>query len=162
MALNTHNPMVALQARHAKVLKEEQKKYQGLYAQLKTLLVEDGLTDALLKAKVHDHYMDAAKALHKKRGKLVEDNKGNFRAVIETDLGEVSIEDYIAEWAQTPQGKAFILAERSSGGGPNGDVMHGQKGGANPFTTGNLTEQARLKMANPKEYDRLKAASGLG
>lgn len=68
-------------------------------------------------------------------------------------IGEVSLSDYMKEWAETPTGKASILAAANSGGDGSGGVAipTGKK-------MADLTGQERnaLFQSNPVEFNRLK------
>jgi hypothetical protein len=151
-----------LKATQAEVTRWKQK-YLTLTQQVKTLLVEHGLPDALRTVGVAEPFLPAAAALIGQRLQIREDAQSTLRAVIETDLGEVSIREYLTEWIQSPQGQALTRAVHDDGG-PLADVApvslraeRGQQRGPNPFTTGNLTAQAKLKRENPKEYEQLRA-----
>lgn len=81
------------------------------------LLVENGLNDALTKAGVVPHHMDAVKAL------IMTQHKP---AVVEVDgapvarVGDDNIGDFVTKWAQGDQGKHYIAATANSGGGAGG------------------------------------------
>lgn len=86
-------------------------------------LIDAGLTDALAKAGVAPHYLNATKAMFKAQAALKSDG-GKYLAL----LGEKPIADAIAEWVKTDEGKHFLSAPANSGGGATG----GQAGGTKP------------------------------
>lgn len=84
---------------------------------LNTHVIGEGLTAALVKAKVKPEFMSAAKAViqAETQGEVVDDNgkpvaKFNGKAV----------EEFVTGWAQTDAGKHFVSADSNSGGGSNG------------------------------------------
>lgn len=84
---------------------------------LNTHVIGEGLTAALVKAKVKPEFMAAAKAVIQAEhaGEVVDDNgkpvaKFNGKAV----------EEFVTGWSQTDAGKHFVSAEKNSGGGSNG------------------------------------------
>lgn len=84
---------------------------------LNTHIVGEGLTAALVKAKVKPEFMAAAKAVIQAEhaGEVVDENgkpvaKFNGKAV----------EEFVTGWAQTDAGKHFVAADSNSGGGSNG------------------------------------------
>lgn len=78
-------------------------------------LIDAGLTDALAKAGVAPHYLNAAKAMFKGQAALKADN-GQYQALI----GDKPIADAIKAWAQTDEGKHFVSAPANNGGGAQG------------------------------------------
>jgi len=125
--------------------------------QLHTLLVENGLSEALSRAQVAPSLLDAAKALllRQHKAEIVEG-----KALIDGD----EIADFVKGWADGESGRHFVAAPRSGGGGA--DVKPGGPslaGAANPFAKGqgfNLTEQMRLQREDPARAERLRQASG--
>lgn len=87
-------------------------------------LIDAGLTDALAKAGVAPHYLNAAKAMFKGQAALKADN-GAYQALI----GDKPIAEAIKAWAQTDEGKHFVSAPANSGGGANGGGGSGTKTG---------------------------------
>jgi hypothetical protein len=84
---------------------------------LNTHVVGEGLTAALVKAKVKPEFMAAAKAViqAETQAEVVDENgkpiaKFNGKAV----------EEFVTGWAQTDAGKHFVAADSNSGGGSNG------------------------------------------
>ncbi len=68
-------------------------------------------------------------------------------------IGETSLSDYMKEWAETPTGKASIVAAQNNGGDGNGgnSVPTGKK-------MADMTGQERTALfhSNPAEFNRLK------
>lgn len=99
-------------------------------------LIDAGLTDALAKAGVAPHYLNAAKAMFKGQAALKAEN-GQYQALI----GEKPIADAIKAWAQTDEGKHFVSAPANTGGGASG----GQGGGGNK--TGDIGGDKAARLA---------------
>ena len=128
--------------------------------QVHTLLVENGLTEALSRAQVAPSLLDAAKALllRQHKAEIVEG-----KALIDGD----EIADFVRDWADGEAGRHFVAAPQSGGGGaeakPGGALPAGP---SNPFAKGqgfNLTEQMRLQREDPGRAERLRqAAAGRG
>lgn len=80
-----------------------------------TLLVDNGLTEALVKSGVEAHYIPAAKALLKGQVQIVADGETRKAVISDKPLG-----DFVGGWAQSDEGKYFVKAPANGGGGSNG------------------------------------------
>lgn len=90
----------------AKALDEER-------TQTNRLLVDNGLTDALVKAGVSNPvHQKAAKALLRE-GVAIDADKA-------LKVGDKALADYITEWAGGDEGKHFVAAPNAQGGGSQG------------------------------------------
>ena len=79
------------------------------------LLLDNGLTDALVNAGVKKELLPAVKALLSGQAKVVAD--GNARKAV---IGEKDLSAFITEWSASDEGKHFIQAPANNGGGANG------------------------------------------
>lgn len=80
------------------------------------MLVDNGLTDALAKAGVTNPvHLRAAKALLASQVQVVTEGENKLAKV-----GDKALGDFIGEWAKGDEGKFFVAAPASSGGGANG------------------------------------------
>ena len=79
------------------------------------LLLDNGLTDALVNAGVKKELLPAVKALLGGQAKVVAD--GNARKAV---IGEKDLSTFITEWSASDEGKHFIQAPANNGGGANG------------------------------------------
>lgn len=79
------------------------------------LLLDNGLTDALVSAGVKKELLPAVKALLSGQAKVVAD--GNARKAV---IGEKDLSTFITEWSASDEGKHFIQAPANNGGGANG------------------------------------------
>lgn len=88
---------------------------------LQKYLIEDGLSSTLAKIGVRPEFIEASKALLRQKASIKEEN-GELKAF----LGDKSLSDAIAEWAQG-DGKHFVSPPSSFGGGAGGSQGGGQK-----------------------------------
>jgi hypothetical protein len=95
---------------------------------LQSYLIENGLSEALLKANVRPEMMGAVKAMLKAQAKLNNEG-GEYKAL----LGDKPLFDAVSDWAASDEGKHFVAAPANSGGGASGG-----NGGGNPAPKGNL------------------------
>lgn len=116
---------------------------------LSTHIVGEGLTAALVKAKVKPEFMAAAKAVIQAEhaGEVVDENgkpvaKFNGKAV----------EEFVTGWAQTDAGKHFVAADSNSGGGSNGANGSGK---ASTNTGGKTMTHEEFSAKTPAEKSKL-------
>jgi len=122
----------------AKIKAEIEKRYQqqldelteGLSkkeGQLQRMVIDNGLTGALSKNKVTDPYFQkAAKKLLADQVQVKEDDNGRPFAVVETDMGEVSLDQFVQNWAASDEGSRFV--DGSTGGGTRSGHSQSPKG----------------------------------
>lgn len=89
------------------------------------LLVENGLSDALVKAGVKPNFLPAVKAMLAGNVKIVAE--GDTRKAV---VGDKALSDFVSAWAQSDEGKHFVAAPANSGGGAAGGA-----GGSPTITT---------------------------
>ena len=151
-----------LEAKHAKDLATAQAEIQERDGALNGLLVEEGLTKALAEAGVAKEYLKAARALLRPSVKVVRDENGSRRAIVETDLGEEEVARYVASWTQSDEGRVFI--PKPTGSDANGTGGRGftdnpwdSSGGKKP----NLTKQQELIATAPERARQMAKAAGV-
>lgn len=152
----------ALQKQLEGKLGEKDAEIQTLQSFVERLTVDNALDRALDKVKVIPETREAVKALLKQRGPKVIREGDDYRGIFETDLGEVSVEDYVDAWSRRDEAAPFMPASGNKGSGAGG----GKGGGsarANPFKTEtrNLSEQMRLVKENPTLARQLAAEAGV-
>lgn len=99
----------------AKTIEQLQKDLSAKDNSLQSYLIDNGLTDALVKAGVRSEFMPAAKAMLRNQAQIKADN-GDYAAL----MGDKPLVDAVAEWASSDEGKHFISAPANSGGGAAG------------------------------------------
>lgn len=90
---------------------------------LQTYLIDNGLSDALIKAGVRPEMMSAVKAMLKSQA-VVKAEGDSYKAL----MGDKALADAVAEWAATDEGKHFVAAQNNNGSGAAGG--NGTGGGA--------------------------------
>ena len=84
-----------------------------------------GLKDSLLEIGVNPDLLDGALASLRPSVKVMRTEDGDRRAVVETDLGERAVGEFVKDWAAS-KGKAYLLP--ASGPGPKGNNRNGSAG----------------------------------
>jgi hypothetical protein len=105
-------------------------------------LAENGLRTSLLENGVMPELVDGALASLRPSVKVVKNDAGERKAIVETDLGEVAIPDFVKDWSGT-KGKAYL--GKASGPDVKGNHRPGQT------FTGKTMKRA--------DFDRLDPAS---
>ena len=82
------------------------------------LLIDNGLTEALLKAGVKPEMSKAVKAML--AGQVSLKVEGDKRLAV---VGDKALGDFVTEWAQSDEGKHFVAAPANQGGGANGGAQ---------------------------------------
>lgn len=102
--------------------KESVKTLETLQTQLKAetgftqkLLIDNGLTDELVKNGVAPQFLPAVKAMFAGQAQIVAE--GDTRTA---KIGDKSVSDFVKEWAASDDGKHFVKAPENSGGGSQG------------------------------------------
>ena len=82
------------------------------------LLVDNGLTDALVKAGVEPNFLPAVKAMLKSQVQVkAEGANGEGRRAL---VGDKPLAEYVTTWASSDEGKHFVKAPLNSGGAATG------------------------------------------
>jgi hypothetical protein len=105
-----------------KSAKESVKTLETLQGQLKAetgftqkLLIDNGLTDELVKNGVAPQFLPAVKAMFAGQAQIVAE--GDTRTA---KIGDKSVSDFVKAWAVSDDGKHFVKAPENSGGGSQG------------------------------------------
>ena len=105
-----------------KTIKEQQKAFEQTKAALDSesgftskLLLDNGLTDALVKAGVAAPFLPAVKAMLSSQAKIA--IEGDTRKAI---IGDKDLSAFVTEWASSDDGKHYIAAPQNNGGGASG------------------------------------------
>lgn len=85
------------------------------------LLIDNGLTDELVKAGVAKQFLPAAKALLSPQVQVVAEGDNRIAKV-----GDKSLSDFIKEWSQGEDGKHYVAAPGNAGGNGNGNTNTNQ------------------------------------
>ena len=117
---------------------------------LQSILIDGGLTEAMVKAGVRPELMPAVKALLRSRAAIKADG-GQYQAV----MGDKAIAEAVSEWAASDEGKHFVAAPANNGGGALGAGSGG--GRAKRFSDMTTEERTTLNRTDPKAYEAAKA-----
>ncbi len=98
-----------------KLLEKAQTELQAENGFTSKLLLDNGLTEALVKAGVSAPLLPAVKAMLSSQAKVIAD--GESRKAM---IGEKDLTAFITDWAVSDEGKHFIQAPQNNGGGANG------------------------------------------
>lgn len=79
------------------------------------LLLDNGLTEALVKVGVATQFLPAVKAMLGTQGKIVAD--GDSRKAF---IGDKELTEFVSSWATSDEGKHYIAAPGNGGGGASG------------------------------------------
>lgn len=152
-----------LESKHSGEKQQLEEKIQKLDQQIETLVGTDGLTKALVAAGVDKKLMPGATALLRRSVKVRQDeDTGEYRAVVETDIGESSVDEFVQNWAQSDEGSIYL--EKPKGGDAPGS--NGQRHVDNPWVKTdtkrpNLTRQQQMIRENPEKARALAQAAGV-
>lgn len=154
-----------MEKEHAKTIEGLNKKIASKDTFISQLLIDEGLTKALVEANVGKDFMKAAKAMLRQNVKVVEEDDGEYKAIIDTDVGVVGIDKYVSDWAASDEGKPFIPPAKGGDAGGPAKPKRGSvdtSGIKNPWAKEhwNLTEQGRLLKADRVKADQLAKAAG--
>lgn len=96
-----------LKAKHAKDLADKDSLLGERDNYIDRTLIDGGLKDALLDVGVNPDLLDGALASLRGNVKVQKADDGNRSAIVETDLGDVPVTDFVKEWAGS-KGKAYL------------------------------------------------------
>lgn len=153
-----------LEAKFAKDREKLEARANKLDGTLRRVMVDDGLTKALLDAGIDKNYLAAAKALLKEKGqiKLVEDDDAIQVFADDGVNDRTPLTDYVRSWAGQDEGKVFVA--KATGGDAKGGG--GRQFSDNPWDSSNgkkpnLTKQQQLVQENPSKARQMAQAVGV-
>ena len=111
------------------------------------LLLDNGLTDALVKSGVAAQFLPAVKAMLGTQAKIIAD--GDARKAV---IGDKDLTDFISSWVTSDEGKHYISAPANGGGGASG--------GAN--NSSNAKVWTREKFDTSSHFERSEFAKSGG
>jgi hypothetical protein len=150
-----------LEAKFAKDREKLEARANKFDGTLRRVMVDDGLTKALLDAGIDKGFLPAAKALLKEKGqiKLVEDDDAIQVFADDGVNDRTPLTDYVRSWASLDEGKPFI-AKATGGDAKGGD---GKRFTDNPFDpkNPNRTKQQELIVQNDAKARQMAEAVGI-
>lgn len=150
---NVEEVKAQLEAKHKKDMEALTQRAESAESQLQKHVISEGLTNALVKAKVKPEMMDAATALIKSTFK---GEVGNNDGTPFAKFDGKAVDDFVTGWAESESGKRFVLAEQNSGGGSNGANGEGKAGTGK----GKTMTRAEFDALSPMEKSKASTAEG--
>lgn len=111
-----------LEQRYQKEIEQREQALQQKDNQVRRLVVDNGLSAALQKHGVTTPGLQkGAKRLLADQVKVVEGDDGGLQAVVDTDMGEVSLDQFVKDWVSSEEGQDYLPKTSGSGArGPGG------------------------------------------
>lgn len=135
----------------AKLLKQAQDALASESGFTQKLLLDNGLTDALVKVGVANQFLPAVKAMLGTQAKVIVD--GDARKAV---IGDKELSEFVSSWATTDEGKHYIAAPGNGGGGASGGAGNGSGAkvwSREVFNSKNDAERANFFKAGGKLED---------
>jgi hypothetical protein len=123
-------------------------------------VVDGGLTEQLTKAGVAPEFLKATRTMLKGQVKTKKnETTGDYEPIVESDLGEVPLAQFVENWAKSDEGKPFVIKPAGSGAKGSGKESNNED---NPWhkDTLNMTRQGQVLMADRVKAERLMKAAG--
>ena len=124
----------ALKQKHAADLATKDQQIGERDGYIDRTLADGGLKDALLDVGVDPDLLDGALASLRPNVKVQRADNGDRKAIVETDLGEIGVPEFVKEWA-AGKGKAYLgkasgpEAQGNNGNGRGKNLPAGNFGG---------------------------------
>jgi len=143
-----------LEAKYNGEIQTREERLAKLNGALHRMTIDDGLSRAMDEASIDTRHKSKLLPYLKSAGKIAVEEDGDvFKAVVETDLGAVSLAKYVSEWASSDDGKIYVA--KSTGPNPNGGK--GGSGGNTmkraEFNALPLAEQAKVATSGTAIVD---------
>jgi G:T/U-mismatch repair DNA glycosylase len=147
-----------LQTKMNDMVAAKDKELEDMRSRLRRTVADKELEEQLDRIKVKPALRKAAKAVHRDDIVVEEGEDGNYKTIVKTDLGEITLAEYIDSWASSEDGKEFVEKMKGSGA-DNSDKDKDRD--VNPWKkeTRNLTMQGNIiKKDKAKARQMMKAA----
>lgn len=118
--------------------------------------VEAKMTESLIKAGIDTKFIPAVRALLKDQGKIemvINDNDISIK--VSTNLGDQTVEEFVADWAASDAGKPYIA--QANGTGSGGNERPSNSSGDNPFNRKDGAKPNETQMQELWVRDKAKA-----
>lgn len=150
-----------LERKHQAELAKRDERIGGLEGQIRKVTIDDGLSKAMDEACVDPKHKAKLLPYLKAIGAIkLEESDGEFKAIVDTDMGPVGLSRFVTDWAASDDGKDYV--SKPSGPGANGNNGRGGSAEVNPWAKDsfNLTKQGEITRTDPAKAQRFKAAAG--
>lgn len=148
-----------LTTKHQNDLRDRDEKIAQKDAQLERTIIDRSLQTAMDEANIDPKHKKMLAPYLRTLGKAkVAEDAGELVALIETDMGEVPIAKFVADWAASDAGKEYVA--KPTGLDSKGSDSRRMDG--NPFAkqAWNKTEQGRMVQSDRAKAERLAKAAG--
>lgn len=148
-----------LTTKHQNEIRARDEKIAQKDAQLERTIIDRGLQAAMDEANIDPKHKKMLAPYLRTLGKAkVSDDAGELVALIETDMGEVPISKFVADWASSDAGKEYV----SKPTGLDSKGSDGRRMEGNPFgkQAWNKTDQGRVIKDDRAKAERLAKAAG--
>ena len=117
-----------LEKKYLPEIQTREEKLGKLHGAIQRMTIDDGLSRAMDEASIDPMHKSKLLPYLKTRGKIqVEEDGDTFKAVVDTDMGAVSLSQFVSEWAGSDDGKIYVAKS-------TGPDAKGGKGGGNSTT----------------------------
>lgn len=146
---------------HEKEIAARDAKLKEKDAFIGQLLIDEGLTKALIESGIDKAYLKAAKALLKP-DVTVNEEDGEYKAIVKTDTGDLDVSKYVQDWVASDEGKPFIPPAKGADAGNAGKPQKPGSSEKNPWLKEhwNETEQGRLFRTDRAKAEKFAKAAG--
>jgi hypothetical protein len=118
-----------LEPKYTEPLAKKDEEIKGLRGAIERMTVDGGLSAAMDAAHIAPEHKAKLLPYLKSQGRIkVEEEEGQFKALVETDMGNVSLQQYVTDWASSEDGKIYVA--KSTGPGARGGKAGGGTGKA--------------------------------
>lgn len=155
--------IAGLETKHAGELQAKDTEIGNLNNSITKLVADDGLTKALVQVGVGKEFLKASNAMLKSSVKVIKDETtGDYRPVVESDLGDLPLDQFVENWSKSEEGKVFVKPASGGGGAGSGGGGAGT-GEVNPWAanTKNLTHQGQIIRTDKVKAERMMKAAGV-
>jgi hypothetical protein len=157
---NLEQKIAKMEKDHATAIAKKDEDIKKRDGTIQTLLIDDGLTKALIESGVSKDYLKAAKALLRSDCVVIEEDD-KYKAVVKSDLGELEIGKFVSDWVAGDEGKVFVPPAKGADSG-TGVTKKNTSTDKNPWADDslNLTEQGKIIKEDRSKAERLAKAAG--
>ncbi|MEW6234738.1 MAG: hypothetical protein AB1656_05065 [Candidatus Omnitrophota bacterium] len=162
-ALDSEELQKALKAQEEEFNKKYTAQFDPLKKQLEAergiirqLLVDNQLK-TVMAGRVKKELLKGAESILRPHFAVIEEGDNRIAVVLGEDgksrygaHGRMTIEEFFNEWAQTDEGKAYILAPENGGGGDGQSNRGGSNGGAYIVNNRTITTKSNLKTTKDR------------
>ncbi|WIY54144.1 hypothetical protein O9Z70_06380 [Devosia sp. YIM 151766] len=151
-----------LERKHKADLDKKDEEIAALRGTIGKVTIDDGLSKAMDDASIDPKHKAKLIPYLKAIGAIkLEEDGSNFQAVVETDMGPLSLAKFVQDWAASDDGKDYVA--KPSGPDAKGNNGRGGTGEKNPWASDshNLTRQGELVRTDPDKARQFMRAAGL-